>query len=182
MDDETVFLNEIREQPELQANREVYADWLEEHGDPRAEYLRLQMKLGRLERTSNARRAIQRKMRRLAAEIGQDWLVELEQAPIENCHSTGEEEQDINFEFECPQVWSHLSPTEDSDVRMCEQCQSPVFFCQSVPEANSMAQAGACVAIDSTLRRKPGDVKGGIGFMLGRVMVPKRLSEYRRKR
>jgi uncharacterized protein (TIGR02996 family) len=45
MNDERAFLAAILEQPDDDARKLVYADWLEEQGDPRGEYLRLMMKL-----------------------------------------------------------------------------------------------------------------------------------------
>jgi uncharacterized protein (TIGR02996 family) len=45
MSDERAFLTAILEQPDDDARKLVYADWLEERGDPRAEYLRLTMKV-----------------------------------------------------------------------------------------------------------------------------------------
>src|SRR5262245_55358117 len=41
MSDEDAFLRAIAAGPGDAAPRLVYADWLEEHGDPRAEYLRV---------------------------------------------------------------------------------------------------------------------------------------------
>src|SRR5262245_52313661 len=38
--DETAFLEAIRARPWDEAQRQVYADWLEERGDDRADYLR----------------------------------------------------------------------------------------------------------------------------------------------
>src|SRR5208337_2050142 len=43
MTDERAFLTAILEQPDDDTRKLVYADWLEEHGDPRAVYLRLMM-------------------------------------------------------------------------------------------------------------------------------------------
>ncbi len=45
MTDEQAFLKAILEQPDDNARKLVYADWLEEHGDARGEYLRLMMKV-----------------------------------------------------------------------------------------------------------------------------------------
>lgn len=42
MEDEAAFLRAIADQPEDDAPRLVYADWLEERNDPRAEYLRVE--------------------------------------------------------------------------------------------------------------------------------------------
>jgi uncharacterized protein (TIGR02996 family) len=45
MNDERPFLQAILEQPNDDARKLAYADWLEERGDPRGEYLRLMMKV-----------------------------------------------------------------------------------------------------------------------------------------
>lgn len=45
MSDERAFLQAILEQPGDDARKLAFADWLEERGDPRAEYLRLMMKV-----------------------------------------------------------------------------------------------------------------------------------------
>src|SRR5262245_24158767 len=58
MRDEAAFLEAIREDPNDDAARLVYADWLDEQGDSRCEYLRLEhqlsqtaQRLGELQRT-----------------------------------------------------------------------------------------------------------------------------------
>jgi uncharacterized protein (TIGR02996 family) len=48
MKKEAGFLNAILARPEDEANQLVYADWLEDQDDPRAEFLRLTLKLGKL--------------------------------------------------------------------------------------------------------------------------------------
>jgi uncharacterized protein (TIGR02996 family) len=45
MTHEEAFLQAIIESPEDDAPRLVYADWLEERGDPRGEFLRLECRL-----------------------------------------------------------------------------------------------------------------------------------------
>src|SRR5205085_5003860 len=51
MAQEDTLLAAVRQDPEDDAPRLVYADWLEEHGDPaRAEYIRLQCRLAERER------------------------------------------------------------------------------------------------------------------------------------
>lgn len=51
MSDDAPFLRAIHEDRADATRRRVYADWLEERGDPRAEYLRLTCRLGELEST-----------------------------------------------------------------------------------------------------------------------------------
>ena len=50
MSEEQAFLDEITRNPDDDAPRLVYADWLEERGDIRGEYLRLGVKLAGLAR------------------------------------------------------------------------------------------------------------------------------------
>src|SRR5271166_3055191 len=45
MTEERAFLTAILERPDDDATKLVYADWLEEQGDLRGEYLRLMMKM-----------------------------------------------------------------------------------------------------------------------------------------
>jgi uncharacterized protein (TIGR02996 family) len=45
---ETAFIDAIRKNPDDDDARAVYADWLEEHGDARGEYLRLEAQLHRI--------------------------------------------------------------------------------------------------------------------------------------
>jgi uncharacterized protein (TIGR02996 family) len=45
MSEERGFLKAILERPDDDTRKLVYADWLEEHGDPRGEYLRLMVKV-----------------------------------------------------------------------------------------------------------------------------------------
>src|SRR5262245_4176194 len=61
---ETSCLRAIREEPDDDAPRLIYADWLEERGDPRGEYLRLWC------------RVLQdvRRLRELRSGIAPDWL------------------------------------------------------------------------------------------------------------
>jgi len=47
--DEEALIREVAENPELDAPRMVYADWLEERGDPRAEFLRLECEFNKFE-------------------------------------------------------------------------------------------------------------------------------------
>jgi uncharacterized protein (TIGR02996 family) len=45
MSDDTAFLARIIAAPADNRPRLVYADWLEEHGDPRGEFIRVQCEL-----------------------------------------------------------------------------------------------------------------------------------------
>ena len=83
MNDHTAFIEAIRANPADAPLRLVYADWLEERGDPRGEFLRLQSVLNELLSTgqdsANRRaRSLQARLRDLRWAIDADWLAVIE--------------------------------------------------------------------------------------------------------
>ena len=70
------LLGEIEKQanPRARAPRMVYADWLEERGDPRAELLRLEDELARMPATHSRRNAVQRRLDNLVGDVTPEWL------------------------------------------------------------------------------------------------------------
>jgi uncharacterized protein (TIGR02996 family) len=84
MGHDDAFLEDIREHPDDDAPRLVYADWLDEHGQPdRAEFIRLQYRRERLSRTNPQRHALLRRERELLRAYGAQWLGPLcEVAPV----------------------------------------------------------------------------------------------------
>lgn len=130
-------------------SRMVYADWLEEHGDPvRAEFLRLQELIPTLAEGSHFT-ATSTRLRELAAHIEMDWRRKVARPLIENC---------LGLEIACPKEWGSLAPTTRQGVRHCSSCNKQVYYCSSVPEARSHAMAGNCVAVDVVAIRRPGDL------------------------
>jgi uncharacterized protein (TIGR02996 family) len=73
------FLNAIKEQPEDDTPRLILADWLEEHGDPRGELLRLQVNLAHAFPGSQAGRARFKREQELRRLHERDWLGPLAQ-------------------------------------------------------------------------------------------------------
>lgn len=71
-DDE--FLKAIRSNPSDETLRLVYIDWLEEKGDSRAEYLRLDMERGKCAGNSSKQAKIKRRMETLRKRLNPDWL------------------------------------------------------------------------------------------------------------
>jgi uncharacterized protein (TIGR02996 family) len=66
MNEERAFLKAILERPDDDVTKQVYADWLEEQGDPRGDYLRLLLQL-RQQRVITPEQ--QRKHTKLSAEL-----------------------------------------------------------------------------------------------------------------
>lgn len=150
MDEEVAFLQAMRAAPQDDALRLVYADWLEERGDHRAEYLRTQLSLDSM-RPRNPRRAVlKHRLRELRKGMDIAWLTTVDRPEIENCS--------LEFSFQCPKYWASLQPTEKATIRWCDTCEQRVYYCNTVDEALSLALRGECVAIDTSLVRKPGDV------------------------
>jgi uncharacterized protein (TIGR02996 family) len=69
------FLRAIAAAPEDDATRLIYADWLDEHGEPeRAEFIRLQCEDARRGTFDEARNALRRRIQDLFAAHGLRWL------------------------------------------------------------------------------------------------------------
>ncbi len=72
--EDIAFIRAIRENPEDDALRLVYADWLDEHGDPRGEFLRLQHSLIGLRKKDPCVADIRSRMEQLRAGYSDAWL------------------------------------------------------------------------------------------------------------
>jgi uncharacterized protein (TIGR02996 family) len=150
MTDEEAFLRAIAENPDDESCRLVFADWLEERGDDRAEFLRLDCALRRLTWRDGDYADAQERWWALRADLDPAWLAVLGQSKIENC--------DLRFRFRCPQRWEKLKPTELPLVRSCDRCRKEVYYCDSIDQAKEHACAGHCVAVDVKVARQPGDL------------------------
>jgi uncharacterized protein (TIGR02996 family) len=78
--DDLSFLTQIFETPDDQTVRLVYADWLEEQGDERAELIRLRCELSSLPEGARGRKKLLRRERELVACCDEEWLMLLERA------------------------------------------------------------------------------------------------------
>src|SRR5688572_20997900 len=76
------FLADIIANPDDDGPRLVYADWLEDNGQPeRAEFIRLQIELSRLPEHDGPRRAeLEARERQLLEEHGEEWTGPLPRA------------------------------------------------------------------------------------------------------
>ena len=85
MNDVDAFLATIREEPDDDTPRLVFADWLEEHNDPRGEFIRLQCELNRWVPDVDRRSALQNRERELLREHRKKWLGSLANLPESRC-------------------------------------------------------------------------------------------------
>src|SRR5579859_6164594 len=67
------LLQAILDDPEDTHLRLVYADWLEEQGDPRAEFIRVQCALEDLSRDDERRRELAGRADQLLERYGEQW-------------------------------------------------------------------------------------------------------------
>jgi uncharacterized protein (TIGR02996 family) len=72
------FLRAIVNQPDDDALRLIYADWLEDRGDPRAEFLRLEVELHQLGKSDKTRKAaLQKRMNDLQRQLDARWVTRM---------------------------------------------------------------------------------------------------------
>jgi uncharacterized protein (TIGR02996 family) len=173
---EADFIIEILSRPDEEFLRLVYADWLEDFGDRRSAFLRLEHELVQVRREVETQhrnsclqetetwlaeherfsdmaakeRDLQRQLEELSAGISPLWLRWIERNRIENC--------EIRFDFQCPLQWDQLTLTNDVNVRHCQQCDRNVHFCKSIEAARAHAAMDRCVAVAATVAREPGDI------------------------
>src|SRR5262245_22622152 len=74
MTQEEALLQAVIDSPDDDAPRLIYADWLEERGDPRCEFIRLQCALAKLPQDDPGREGLQTRERELLAEHRKEWL------------------------------------------------------------------------------------------------------------
>src|SRR5437868_12607954 len=77
MNQADAFLEAIVAQPDDDTPRLVYADWLEERGDPRGEFIQVQCRLARMGEGEPGFSRYQERERELLDQHRLDWLGEL---------------------------------------------------------------------------------------------------------
>ncbi|HVK14065.1 MAG TPA: TIGR02996 domain-containing protein [Gemmataceae bacterium] len=139
MNDEAAFMAMILANPDDDAPRLVFADWLDERGDRRAEWLRLTVRRDQLVRGLPAGEGllvriparlrdhtealrITRRIEKLAAVLPEAWTLRLTRGPIENCRGPADA---------CPRAWQRLPESDQPDQRPCHECQRVVEYCRT---------------------------------------------------
>jgi uncharacterized protein (TIGR02996 family) len=165
---EDAFLRAILAQPNDDNVRLVYADWLEEQGDPgsasRAEFLRLTAELGATGGRKGWRKALRKQLQKLAAELDTDWLAVVSRLAVENCQGrrpegvAGRRIPLVRFDFLCDRRWEDMRPTEDGVVRFCDGCRQNVHYCDTIMKARQHAQRRHCITVDLGVIRREDDL------------------------
>ena len=179
MHSDEIFLAKLAEEPADDTTRLVYADWLDERGDPhssaKAEFLRLTVQIASTKGRKGWKKARRKRLQELAAALEADWLAVVSRLPIENClgkRRSGEEARPggmrrVAFEFLCDRRWEDLRPTGDRAVRSCDACQQNVHYCDTITEAREHAWEGHCIAVDLGVIRRERDLEPPL-MLLGR--------------
>lgn len=154
--DEGPFLQDLHAHPEDDTVRLIYADFLEERGDPRGEFLHLEAILAAGVPAPFRHQVLLTRFQELRAGIDAAWLqLVLKHSRILNCGSGADEAPALRFTFECPNKWETLRPGgEDKAIRFCDACRRSVFFCRTATEVRKRARLGQCVAIGVDLARR----------------------------
>jgi uncharacterized protein (TIGR02996 family) len=79
MNEDAAFIRAIREQPDDETTRLVYADWLDDRSDPRAEYLRAEAAWATLPTSDERSRPLFRRVSQLAASLEPEWFATVSQ-------------------------------------------------------------------------------------------------------
>ena len=153
--DEDAFLIALRNNPNDETTRLVYADWLDERNDPRGAFVRLEREYIALPPADKRRAELATQLRGLARTLDRAWLRIVSRPAVENCGA----EDAFKMAFECPKRWDQLQPTDNPRVRHCDACQQSVHYCDTIVEARAKAGRSECVAIALPVRRVPGDMQ-----------------------
>jgi uncharacterized protein (TIGR02996 family) len=149
-DEDRAFLRAILNNPAELTAWLAYLDWLDEHNDLRAEYIRLELRRGQIPEDDPERTEIVFSLRELRKRLDPDRVAIFDRPEIEGC--------DEAFKFKCPKQWTSLAATDDPKVRHCDKCNKQVHYCGTIAEARELAQEGSCVAVSLAVLRYPDDL------------------------
>src|SRR5262249_4839070 len=180
---EAEFLRVIADDPDDEATRAAYADWLEENGrEQMALYLRLDLERARTHRTAERFEGLTTEMAALEQDLDVVWAGGLGRpGGILNCGSSAPNPI-LAFRFLCPNRWSDLKETSLPGVRYCGDCRQTVSLCEDAEEATRRASEGACIAITSRIalavldKLGPDESAEFDGLMVGMPALPRPMS------
>ncbi len=127
MGEEAGFLSALEQTPADDTTRLVYADWLDEQGNPahaaRAEFIRVELRLLTDENPLDDPDRLQQ----LASGLDTAWLTVVSHPEIEACR--------YRLIRPCPGRWHLLTPTRDANSRFCQTCAKSIRFCPTTTDA-----------------------------------------------
>ena len=142
MTDDAAFVRAILAAPADDTLRLIYADFLQERDDPRADYLRLDVALA-AGRSAEAA-ALAAELCAEAADIDPAWVAAVTRGPIRPCDDN----------TSCAKLrWEALDPTEESGFKRCQNCGLDVYFCWTLDAVETHAGRGDRLMCDHRLDR-----------------------------
>ncbi|WP_434424776.1 hypothetical protein [Nannocystis pusilla] len=147
-DDERPFIHKAFDQTLGDGDRLAYAELVVGRDPARAEWLRLEVAL-HARATDDP--AVLARFVELSRKIGLDYADALLREEIMNCGSDGAKQAAprVRFAFACPMRWKTLAPEGSESVRLCQQCNERVYYCETVADAEVRAFAGQWPATPS---------------------------------
>ena len=144
-DDEKGFIRAILDDPDELTIWLAYADWLDDRGDPRSEFLRLTAERRQRPADDPIMPALDARLSELRATLDPHWMMAFDPAQLIGCPMT-------RWELGCPGCWDRLTATDELDIRICHRCKQPVFFCHTLEEAGQFISCGQRVALSTRCR------------------------------
>ncbi|MBN9120939.1 MAG: TIGR02996 domain-containing protein [Planctomycetes bacterium] len=144
-DDDRAFLRAILDVPEDRNTWLIYADWLDDRGDPRAEFLRLAVARSLMAADDPARLEAEARLTQLRAELDPQWVMMFDPAPVGNCA------RGSWVRARCAQRWDDMAATDVPDIRICYTCREAVIYCHTIEEARQYASCGQRVALSTRI-------------------------------
>lgn len=187
-EEEQRFLAAIVLDPDAETNRLIYADWLEEQGDQRAEYLRLETRLAQIPKDHPEYPLVKKQKIDCQSRLlkGREsmygnktwfWLLHISRRTIiANCARGSKAKPRLRFAFECPQQWNNLETTGADGVRFCSSCNERVFFCNTPEEGEHHASLGHCIALSLSAAEAAAEAHPA-PMMLGRPSLPRKTAQ-----
>jgi uncharacterized protein (TIGR02996 family) len=134
--EDLVFLRAILDVPEDRNTWLIYADWLEDRSDPRAEFLRLMVARSLMSDDDPARPETEARLTQLRGELDSNWMMMFDPAPVGNCR---------------PCRWDDMIATDVPDIRRCHRCKQAIIYCHTLEEARQYASCGQDVALSTRI-------------------------------
>ncbi len=143
--EDLVFLRAILDVPEDRNTWLVYADWLDDRSDPRAEFLRLMVARSLMTDDDPAHAEIESRLAHLRTELDPNWMMMFDSAPVAGCSWSRWPSS------RCGLLWADMIATDVPDIRRCHQCRTAVVYCHTLEEAQLYASCGQQVALSSRI-------------------------------
>ena len=143
---EVALVDAILERDE--ASRLVYADYLDDRGDPRANLVR-ELQPGVRPTTEQLALLVDTNVR---------WRARVLQPAIEGCSRRDR----------CPGHWGEVTRTNRADLKTCGACAKLVQYSVDVAQAGEHVARGGTVVLDPLCLRWPGDLRIAVERAVGR--------------